>query len=183
MRIRRNEGFTLIELMIVVAIIGILAAIAIPNFLKFQCKSKQSEAKTNLAGLFTAEKSFFGEYNSYGSDLVSVNWIPDGSPLYIYGISATFPAVVPGIPSWNSGYNNTMNASVYGNPARYSSSKTKDLAGAALAIGDLPSTNLNGQSFTAGASGDIDTDPAIQLDQWQIDNQKNLQNFLNDCTN
>ena len=47
----RKRGFTLIELMIVVAIIGILAAIAIPNFIKFQAKSKQSEAKTNLKAI------------------------------------------------------------------------------------------------------------------------------------
>ena len=56
-----KKGFTLIELMIVVAIIGILAAIAIPNFLRFQAKSKQSEAKTNLGGIFTAEIAYFGE--------------------------------------------------------------------------------------------------------------------------
>ena len=53
--LRSKKGFTLIELMIVVAIIGILAAIAIPNFLKFQAKSKQSEAKTNLGAIFTGQ--------------------------------------------------------------------------------------------------------------------------------
>ena len=47
--------------MIVVAIIGILAAIAIPNFLRFQAKSKQSEAKTNLGGIFTAETAYFAK--------------------------------------------------------------------------------------------------------------------------
>ena len=59
-KLRSKKGFTLIELMIVVAIIGILAAIAIPNFLRFQAKSKQSEAKTNLGGIFTAEIAYFG---------------------------------------------------------------------------------------------------------------------------
>ncbi|RYZ36388.1 MAG: prepilin-type N-terminal cleavage/methylation domain-containing protein [Myxococcaceae bacterium] len=56
---RKKGGFTLIELMIVVAIIGILAAIAIPNFIRFQAKSKQSEAKTNLKAIFTAQKAYF----------------------------------------------------------------------------------------------------------------------------
>ena len=55
--LRKQEGFTLIELMIVVAIIGILAAIAIPNFLQYQMKSRQSEAKTNLMAIKTSEVS------------------------------------------------------------------------------------------------------------------------------
>ena len=63
----RRGGFTLIELMIVVAIIGILAAIAIPNFLRFQLKAKSSEGKTNLAAIRTAEESFFAEYGVYVS--------------------------------------------------------------------------------------------------------------------
>ena len=58
---RKEQGFTLIELMIVVAIIGILAAIAIPNFLQYQLKSKQTEAKTNLGGIRTNEVAFAGE--------------------------------------------------------------------------------------------------------------------------
>jgi type IV pilus assembly protein PilA len=62
---RKQEGFTLIELMIVVAIIGILAAIAIPNFLQYQMKSRQSEAKTNLQAIKTSEVSFQGEQGCY----------------------------------------------------------------------------------------------------------------------
>ena len=60
-----TKGFTLIELMIVVAIIGILAAIAIPNFLKFQCKAKQSEAKTALKAIYTTQLAYNGEFGSY----------------------------------------------------------------------------------------------------------------------
>ena len=57
-RIKGQKGFTLIELMIVVAIIGILAAIAIPNFLQYQLRARQSEARTNLAAIKTSEVSF-----------------------------------------------------------------------------------------------------------------------------
>jgi type IV pilus assembly protein PilA len=62
---RGQEGFTLVELMIVVAIIGILSAIAVPNFKKYQAKSKTSEAKIQLAAAYTAEVSFYGDFDSY----------------------------------------------------------------------------------------------------------------------
>ena len=64
-RLKGQHGFTLIELMIVVAIIGILAAIAIPNFLQYQMKSRQSEAKTNLQAIKTSEVSFQAERGCY----------------------------------------------------------------------------------------------------------------------
>jgi type IV pilus assembly protein PilA len=62
---KNQKGFTLIELMIVVAIIGILAAIAIPNFLSYQKKAKTSEAKTNLGAIRTSEESYKAENDVY----------------------------------------------------------------------------------------------------------------------
>lgn len=79
---RRNEkGFTLIELMIVVAIIGILAAIAIPNFRNYQLKAKRGELPTNLKAIKTAEVAFQAE-NDYFQALTAT---PATAPTTIKG--------------------------------------------------------------------------------------------------
>jgi type IV pilus assembly protein PilA len=83
----RSKGFTLIELMIVVAIIGILAAIAIPNFIKFQARSKQSEAKANLKAMFTAEKAFYQEKDRFSSLVGEVGFAPERNNRYNYSLT------------------------------------------------------------------------------------------------
>jgi type IV pilus assembly protein PilA len=65
---RNSKGFTLIELMIVVVIIGILAALAIPRFMRSTTKSKQSEAKQLLKQVYTMQRAYRQEYNSYCLD-------------------------------------------------------------------------------------------------------------------
>jgi type IV pilus assembly protein PilA len=79
-----RRGFTLVELMIVVAIIGILAAIAIPNFIRFQARSKQSEAKTNLKAIFTGQRSRFGERDRYSSLIAEIGFAPERGNRFLY---------------------------------------------------------------------------------------------------
>ena len=85
-RIRRQarRGFTLIELMIVVAIIGILAAIAIPNFIKFQARSKQGEVQANLKSLFTAQRAYFQEKDRYVENINDLGFGPERGNRYAY---------------------------------------------------------------------------------------------------
>jgi len=103
---KNKKGFTLIELMIVVAIIGILAAIAIPNFIRFQLKSKSSEGKVNLAAIRTAEESYMAEFGNYvasaanpataattskvafdtGGGFETLGWAPEGNVYFQYAV-------------------------------------------------------------------------------------------------
>ena len=61
----KQSGFSLVELMVVVAIIGVLASLAVPRFKTFQAKARQAEAKTNLAHLYTLQQSFHADYDTY----------------------------------------------------------------------------------------------------------------------
>jgi type IV pilus assembly protein PilA len=77
---RNQKGFTLIELMIVVAIIGILAAVAIPAFSKYQLKAKTSEAKINLAAIATSEIAYQAEHGNFVACAANPAAIPGTTP-------------------------------------------------------------------------------------------------------
>jgi len=65
-KIGRNHGFTLIEMMVSVAIIGILASTSVALFQNYQNRSRMSEAKSNLASIRDVQKAFFAEASTYG---------------------------------------------------------------------------------------------------------------------
>ena len=66
---KRFYGFSLMEVMIVVVIIGILAALAYPNLEKYLKRARQTEAKTNLSAIYTAQKIYFTLHQSYAEDI------------------------------------------------------------------------------------------------------------------
>ena len=85
-----NKGFSLVELMIVVAIIGLLAAIGVPQYAKFQARARQSEAKAALGAIYSASQSFFQEWNCYSSDLRNIGFGVTGTSLrYFTGFAAS----------------------------------------------------------------------------------------------
>jgi prepilin-type N-terminal cleavage/methylation domain-containing protein len=64
---KRNKGFTLIELMIVIAIIGILAAIAIPQFAAYRTRGFNSTSLSDLRNMVTAEEAYFADKQTYSA--------------------------------------------------------------------------------------------------------------------
>ncbi len=142
--VQNKKGFTLIELMIVVAIIGILAAIAIPNFIRYQLKAKTAEAKTNLKAIGTSQEAYRAEMDGY----VSVAATPaNGTP------SKVVWTIVPPL-----------------NPARGGGAGSFEDIGFrpsgdvyytyASAVGADGNGNAN-QCFTADATADLDGDATL----------------------
>lgn len=154
---RGAGGFTLVELLVVVAVIGILAAIAIPNFMAYRAKARQAEAKVGLGGLYTSATVYFSEKNTYVV-----------SPLALLGFQL----------AGASGYD-----FYYGGTAA-SLKVTPDGGGAAAPCNVAPSAaplpDMSASGFTAAAISNIDGDATC--DEWEINDLRILTNGRNDVT-
>jgi len=105
---RGRRGFTLIEMMIVVAIIGLIAAVAIPTFLRFQLKSKTAEAIVNIEAIRKAEVAYRAEFGDWvsatpspashggtgradfvdtGGGFATLGWAPEGRVYFNYAVA------------------------------------------------------------------------------------------------
>ncbi len=188
-RVVKNEsGFSLVELMIVVAIIGILATVAIPNFQRFQAKARQSEAKTNLSALYSAEKAFYAEWTQYRSDFRDIGVAPEGMLRYHIGFTAAEAPLATANPQFVANVNGlgaglVFNSSVAGGAAvgatfhatlaALGAFVASPVAGPCLA-GFNPAGIGSAATFRASARGQPGS-TAI-ADQWSIGQAKDLCN-------
>ncbi len=175
MKRKSQKGFTLIELMIVVAIIGILATLGVPQFQRFQARARQAEARTSLSGIYMAMKSFQAEWNRYYGNLEAIGYSVDGRILY----DAGFAASGDGVPEHPVAAYRTANSD------KSRLRQICSLAGATCSMivpANGETCTANGQvntaasTFTAQASGMVSPRTGAVCDVWTITEQKMIEN-------
>ena len=171
-----NKGFSLVELMVVVAIIGILSSIAIPSINKYMAKARQSEAKSNLASIYTANKALYAEFRFYDNRFSVIGYNPEGRLRYNIGWAAA-AGNCGAAAALNTNYN--YSGAVLGPTNTVAFCPTSNGACTVLADGQQAITGSGmvcaaNMTFTAGARGRISS--SANTDSWIIDHNKTLTN-------
>lgn len=189
--IKQNAGFTLIELMIVVAIIGILATIAIPQYNKFQARARQSEVKIALGAMHSVESAFAVEQSSFSACLAQIGYGREGSKFY-YTVGfnfATAPATCGPMVGTTAatlscaGYQWTFNGTTWTQAAGCTVGANSSVFAANIGDGttttmaNLPGTPITTNAFTIGAAGKILRSNTVN-DTWTIDQTKSMVNTI-----
>jgi type IV pilus assembly protein PilA len=181
--IRSESGFTLVELMIVVAIVGLLSTIAIPNYQKFVARSRQTEAKLTLSAIYVSEITFFAEQGTFTSCLSDAGFQRVG-PRVFYSI----------------GFGNTNTTCGNGSDdchLRDFSPMAFCAAGAFPAGGYFPANNaatgtpvnratfnasfttrIEKTRFTAAAVGRVSSSDPANIDVWTMNESKSISNAV-----
>ena len=178
--VRKNSqaGFSLVELMVVVAIIGILASLAIPSVGKYMAKARQSEAKTQLSSLYTAEKAFNAEYAAYDNRFGAIGYSPEGNLRYNVGFAGGSVATVANGYTFPAAASAAIATVGYCGAAGVLANNCSTLVGskgaAPAAINATATTTAT--TFIAGANAMIHAATAATEDRWTISDAKIMLN-------
>ncbi len=83
-----SRGFTIIELVIVMGVIGLLASVALPRYTQYQARARQAEPKANLKGWYNAESSIFAERGTFTEVMSDTGYTPNRGNRYQYIFSS-----------------------------------------------------------------------------------------------